>query len=62
MSVLCVKVLFFLIFDYYKCVFCIWYIYLSCIVLLGIIIVLVKDYRVCYDYKFLNNVLNYCRK
>lgn len=48
--------------DYYKCASCTWYIYLSRTASLGTIIASVKDYRVCYDYKSLNNVLNYRRK
>lgn len=65
MSVLCVKVFIsktIQTLDYYKCASCTWYIYLSRTASLGTIIASVKDYRVCYDNKSLNNVLNYRRK
>lgn len=65
MSVLCVKVFIsktIQTLDYYKCASCTRYIYLSRTASLGTIKASVRDYRVCYDYKSLNNVLNYHRK
>lgn len=65
MSVLCVKVFIsktIQTLDYYKCASCTWYIYLSRTASLGTIIASVRDCCVCYDYKSLNNVLNYRRK
>lgn len=65
MSVSCVKVFIsktIQTLDFYKCASCTWYIYLSRTASLSTIKASVRDCRVCYDNKSLNNVLNYRRK